>query len=313
VSTDNAEAFKFGEQSLALYRELQDEEGIALVLFLIGSHAMFTGDFAHAKAPLAEVLSIQQQRSNPEGVALALTHLGALAGYQGDHTTARAHLREGLAIQRRAGSAFGTAYALSTLAMDLLESDEPVEACVLLRESIELNWKISSHPQLAWCFGFLAKAATGLGRYELAAFLRGAEAAMRIRTGALVPPAELETNDRSVSIVKSKLAADVFETAWAEGSAATPRAAVERALAIAAELGSLQSTSVAATADPFGLTPRESEILRLLVEGKTNPEIAEALFVSPRTVGTHLTNVFAKLGVANRAEAVAIAVRQGLA
>jgi DNA-binding CsgD family transcriptional regulator len=46
--------------------------------------------------------------------------------------------------------------------------------------------------------------------------------------------------------------------------------------------------------------------------GRSNPEIAGALFVSPRTVTTHLTHVFAKLGVEGRAEAVAFAVRHGL-
>jgi len=312
VSTDDSEAFKLGEESLALYRELEDEEGIALVLFMIGSHATFSGNFLQAKALLADVLSIQQQRANPEGVAMALVHLGALAGYQGDLTTAQAHIREALAIQRRAGGTFGTAYALSTLAMQLIEAGEPVEACQLLRESIELNWKIGSHPQLAWCFGFLATAASDFERYEPAAYLRGAEEAFRIRTGALVPPVEREAHERSMSVLKAKLPAPEFDAAWAEGFSATPRMAVERALAMAIEMISDQAGRVPAGAVRFGLTPRELEILQLLVDGKSNPEIAGALFVSPRTVGTHLTNVFAKLGVVNRAEAVALAVRQNL-
>jgi DNA-binding CsgD family transcriptional regulator len=61
-----------------------------------------------------------------------------------------------------------------------------------------------------------------------------------------------------------------------------------------------------------GLTPWEREVLRLVVTGNSNPEIAEALFLSRRTVTTHLTRIFAKLGVKGRAEAAVHAVRRGL-
>jgi DNA-binding CsgD family transcriptional regulator len=52
--------------------------------------------------------------------------------------------------------------------------------------------------------------------------------------------------------------------------------------------------------------------LRLLPRGLSTPEIADALFISPRTVQTHLTNLYAKLGVGGRAEAVAYVVSHGL-
>jgi DNA-binding CsgD family transcriptional regulator len=60
------------------------------------------------------------------------------------------------------------------------------------------------------------------------------------------------------------------------------------------------------------LTPREREVLRLVVAGHSNPQIADILFLSRRTVTTHLTRIFAKLGVAWRAEAAVHAVRHGL-
>lgn len=60
------------------------------------------------------------------------------------------------------------------------------------------------------------------------------------------------------------------------------------------------------------LTAREFEVLRLLAAGRSNREIADDLFISPRTAATHVTHIFAKLEVESRAEAVALALRSGL-
>jgi DNA-binding CsgD family transcriptional regulator len=61
------------------------------------------------------------------------------------------------------------------------------------------------------------------------------------------------------------------------------------------------------------LTRREQQVLRLLAEGRSDPEIAATLFVSRRTVATHVANLFRKLGVHSRAAASAYAVREGIA
>jgi DNA-binding CsgD family transcriptional regulator len=62
----------------------------------------------------------------------------------------------------------------------------------------------------------------------------------------------------------------------------------------------------------FGLTDRELDVLRLLGQGKTNPEIAAALFISPRTAGVHVTHILRKLDATTRVQAVTIAERAGL-
>jgi DNA-binding CsgD family transcriptional regulator len=66
------------------------------------------------------------------------------------------------------------------------------------------------------------------------------------------------------------------------------------------------------TAPAFGLTDRELDVLRLLGEGKTNPEIAAALFISPRTAGVHVTHILRKLDATTRVQAATIADRAGL-
>ena len=81
-----------------------------------------------------------------------------------------------------------------------------------------------------------------------------------------------------------------------------------RADALAARL----ATSPVPAKSDSPLSAREIEVLRLVAAGRSNAEIAQDLFVSPRTVTTHLTHIFSKLGVESRAEAVALELRSGI-
>jgi DNA-binding CsgD family transcriptional regulator len=64
---------------------------------------------------------------------------------------------------------------------------------------------------------------------------------------------------------------------------------------------------------PFGLTDREREVLALVAAGRSNGQIAAELYISRKTASVHVSNILAKLGVAGRVEAAAVAHRQGLA
>ncbi|MBA2277112.1 MAG: response regulator transcription factor [Chloroflexia bacterium] len=86
--------------------------------------------------------------------------------------------------------------------------------------------------------------------------------------------------------------------------------AVEEALAVTEVL--VAAPPVSPTALDLGLTRRERDVLRLLVEGHTDREIGAALFLSHRTVATHVSNLLAKLGVPSRSAAATSAVRRGL-
>jgi DNA-binding CsgD family transcriptional regulator len=73
-----------------------------------------------------------------------------------------------------------------------------------------------------------------------------------------------------------------------------------------------QGMETSRVSDPNGLSSREIEVLRLIAEGLSDRAIAERLFISPRTVGSHVSNILNKLNVTTRAEAAAIAVRRGI-
>jgi DNA-binding CsgD family transcriptional regulator/tetratricopeptide (TPR) repeat protein len=76
-----------------------------------------------------------------------------------------------------------------------------------------------------------------------------------------------------------------------------------------AEADAQVAVAPAAPVDPFGLTPREREVLALVSTGRTNRQIADELFISESTAGVHVSNILGKLGVATRTEAAGVAVR----
>ncbi|MGN6607845.1 MAG: response regulator transcription factor, partial [Jatrophihabitans sp.] len=98
----------------------------------------------------------------------------------------------------------------------------------------------------------------------------------------------------------------------------------EAALLAEAEAGRLDTAAVRAVLAvaghrvrrraglPAGLTGREVEVLALLVRGLSNRQIAETLVLSPRTVGSHIEHIYAKIGVSTRGAAAMFALRHGL-
>jgi len=119
-------------------------------------------------------------------------------------------------------------------------------------------------------------------------------------------------------------AGEALESARAAG--ATPLAAEVQALVRRARLQPTEPTNGAAPAESvaevpdepdaleqLGLTAREGEVLRLVADGRSNSQIAEALFISRKTASVHVSNILAKLGVSSRVEAAALAHRRGIA
>ena len=67
-----------------------------------------------------------------------------------------------------------------------------------------------------------------------------------------------------------------------------------------------------ASTSPDGLTAREVEVLRLVAQGLTNEQVAQRLVISPRTVDTHLTSMYSKIGVSSRVAATRYAMEHHL-
>jgi len=93
-----------------------------------------------------------------------------------------------------------------------------------------------------------------------------------------------------------------FDTAWSEGAALS----TEEAIAYARRGRGQRKRPTSGWAS---LTPTELDVVRLVSEGLSNNDIATRLFVSPRTVQTHLTHVYTKLGLTSRVQLVQEAAR----
>nr|CAA9254714.1 hypothetical protein AVDCRST_MAG63-2100 [uncultured Armatimonadetes bacterium] len=110
--------------------------------------------------------------------------------------------------------------------------------------------------------------------------------------------------------------AETWARAHAEGAALSLQEVV--ALALEPVVEAERPTPPSAAGRDHGkdglhrLTPREEAVLRLVADGLTDRQIAAELVISEKTVGRHLENVFAKLGVTSRAAATAVALRAGL-
>jgi DNA-binding NarL/FixJ family response regulator len=78
------------------------------------------------------------------------------------------------------------------------------------------------------------------------------------------------------------------------------------------EAASSIASDADASADAFGLTERERQVLSLIAEGQTNKDIAATLYISPKTAGIHVSHILDKLGVRGRVEAATLAVQHGL-
>ena len=116
--------------------------------------------------------------------------------------------------------------------------------------------------------------------------------------------------ERAVAAVRDSLGEEHFTAAWKAGRALSLDQTVAEATALVHEASTTDGNDASAAA--AGLTERERAVLRLLVRGRPDKEIAATLGISRRTVSNHIVSIRAKLAAPSRAAAAAIAVRDRL-
>jgi DNA-binding NarL/FixJ family response regulator len=161
------------------------------------------------------------------------------------------------------------------------------------------------------CLEGIAQIDAGEGEDARAVRLWAAAATLRDTLGVPRWPVQHVMHERSNATVRARLDDVRWASAWTEGTAMS----IEQAVAYACQEPEPPDPALASppAAYPSGLSAREVEVLRLIAAGKTNREIADALFLSPGTVNVHVTHILTKTNSTNRTEAALFARDHGLA
>lgn len=314
------EAATLAGTALALAREGDAEADGVWALNLLGMAATSLGHYDEAASHLDEALALYHKLGAGRGISTILTNRAVVS----EPAEARVYLDEALALCRQSGAqAIQLAIVLNELGRLACLEGDVVEASQRFGESLRVCWAtidLWSLPKSLEGLGCVAVSTAQPGR---AARLLAAAAALRERSGGPVMVADRGYYDEIVLRSRQQLPPAVFAASWDEGRALPLADIVAEALALAdaAALPVAPCVAVVGTggdaADagrPFaGLSVREREVLRLIAAGQSNAEVAQVLFISPRTVSTHAAHILNKLGLTTRAELIVFAHRQGLA
>jgi DNA-binding CsgD family transcriptional regulator len=324
-SLDEGErAVAFLGSGAALRRSEGDDEGSAYAESLRGGALVSLGRYAEAEELFQELLTWWRSAGRPVLVAHALFHLGLVAFTRDDREQTRALCQEAVELYDAGGARLDAIEPLHYLGLNACAAgDLPAAAAFFAEALVRLRIR---HSRVDFANGLadIATLAVARGNSMLAARLFGAANAIRREDGAPFPLPARIAYEQAATMAHGHLGDAAWFTACAEGAAlslehALAEAEIEVGLGAASQQVELFTSQVQNAASPPAregtgpkLTSRERDVLELLCQRLTDPEIAEALFLSPRTASNHVSNILAKLGAPNRREAAALAARHGL-
>jgi predicted ATPase/DNA-binding CsgD family transcriptional regulator len=293
------------DAALHLYQRLGDEAGEATCLFLLGRNAGWSGDLREA-VTLYEQAIPGLRRHYVGTLSIALGNLGNTLVELGDLDRAAAVLEDGLAHAAQPWTRGAILDVLGSLAVtrgDMAQAREAFLQCLLIQQDLQDPRYIAQILE-----GCALIAATD-GSVAHATLLLGAVSRLRDAIGIAAKADTDNFGERALQAAKAHLSAADLDNAWSRGRTLSPAEAIEIALK---GLGDEPAVSSAPLLPHGPLTPRELDVLRLLVEGKSDREIAADLFISHHTVMRHVSNILGKLGVESRTAAATYAMRHDL-
>ncbi|MDT5363703.1 MAG: hypothetical protein QOC69_5465 [Mycobacterium sp.] len=258
--------------------------------------ALFAGDMETAVS--AGTTARQQMSAHPVPSANG-TPMAEIALARGELATARKYADEAVSLTNGVYRAMAlTARSRVALAEDDVEAaEQDAHAALSTASSVDAH---TATPDALEC---LAAATVAAGGANGLVRLLGAADALRKRMGARRNPVYQSGHDSLVAAVRDLVSADDFAAAWDEGAALS----TQDAIAYARRGRGERKRPASGWAS---LTPTERDVVRLVGDGLANKDIATRLFMSPRTVASHLTHVYAKLAVTSRVQLAQEATRR---
>jgi DNA-binding CsgD family transcriptional regulator len=257
-------------------------------------------------------LATFQELNQPWGLGFSLHNLAIAAYQEGDLERARSLCEESAAIFRRLGVRGGLTEVLVSLGAVLRATGEPAAAIAALSEALQGASTVGPRWLVAASLEGLAGVAAEFGQSAHAARLAGAAATLRAAIGVPVRPNWRRDLEQAMTTARATLGDEAFAAAWTAGQELPLDEVVADATALTTDQFAASIRPESTSASAFGLSPREVDVLRLLVAGCSDRDIAERLFISPRTASKHVGAILAKLDVSSRAEAAVQAVRDHL-
>ena len=316
---DHERTMKLGQESLGLNRQAGDVQGISWSLLNLGMASDDRGDFEQAEEFYAEGLSLARESDSVYECFHFFLSWGWTSLVQGDHQRATRLTEEALELARERGRGFEGMLprAIENVGWAALLGGESQRAKAQFEESLTLSKELDDRATIVASLEGLACVAGANGEALRAARLFGTAEALMEATGYGRSPQESAMVEPYRASARSRMGEVGWDEALAEGRTMSMKAAISYALSEArSSTATPQTTSeqpLSSTPDhPARLTPREIEVLGLVATGMTNPQVAQRLFLSPRTVQRHLNSVYRKLGVTSRGAATHFAVEHGL-
>jgi predicted ATPase/DNA-binding NarL/FixJ family response regulator len=296
-------------EGLALAQALGDQAGMGWSLVGLGIQASRQGDLTRELVLEQQALVHFREAEDRYGQAHVLSNLGDTAYTMQDYARAASWTAEALVVGRELPDKRYYTPALNSLGQLALARHDVAEASNCYIESAQVSIAIGDAMGVAAAVSGLAGVALLRQDAERATRWLAAAQAYLDHIGAATIGTEAQYG-RALAVARAALSALAFDAAWTAGRELPIQQATAEAIAeterAATTFDSRSSTEHDAA---FGLSPREAEVLRLLVLGWSDDEIASVLFIGRRTAQTHVASILKKLQVSNRTEAAALAVR----